>query len=61
MEKINELLSEFDENRLMPEDFNTYDYCAGNIDDAYSMGYDHGYHAALKELKDIVDEQRTEE
>lgn len=36
------------------DDFNAYDYCGGNYDDAYERGWDDGCINGAQELLDLI-------
>lgn len=56
---VSEKLSKGNPSVDDPE-FNVYDYCGGNYDDAYSVGVNAGEHYMAREIMEIIDgKQRT--
>lgn len=53
--KLKSLYKDDDETG-MDEDSDIYDYCGGNYDDAYSIGYSHGENGVSKMVKELVEQ-----
>ena len=61
LDKILELLNTIEAPKELPEDFEVHSWAGGNIDDAYELGYEHGYdrarHVLAVQLLEIINER----
>lgn len=54
---IEQNLNKRDLEHALNEDLQPDDFAGGNIDDAYSAGFNHGYAYALQSIQNIIDDQ----
>lgn len=53
--KLKSLYKDNDET-TMDEDSDIYDYCGGNVDDAYAIGFSHGENSVSEFVKELIEQ-----